>query len=318
MTAASATVHRTALVTGATGFLGSCVSAALLEKDIEVIGLSRGQLTASEKLTSSPSFHLVKADLQDLSAYRHELPSVDAVFHFAGTQPPALSSGDPISSVDPGVKATLAFFLACEEAGVKQITFPSTGGSIYGSVSSGSASEDRLPFPESPYAIEKLALEHFLRFISKRSGIDTRVFRISNPYGPSQVGTRHHGVVARFVDLALAGDVLNIYGDGEERRDYIHAEDVARVVVDTSSRPARHDVYNLGTGVSTSLDQLVGTIEKVLGTHLEINKTQIRAGDVSDVSLDVSRIEADFGPLDLTDIEAGIVSVVEARKGTAS
>ena len=306
-------LNHTAFVTGATGFLGRSLVSELLARQHRVIGLARSRASLPQEFLASQLFTFIEGDIAAPETYRSALRTADSVFHFAGTQTPSLSAEDPLVSVDPGIKSSLIFFLECETARITQIGFPSTGGAIYGSHHIEPATEAHSPHPESPYAIEKLSLEHYLHFICHRSGIRERIYRITNPYGIDQRGTRHHGVIARFVKLAMNNEPLVIYGDRETSRDFIFVDDVSRIVVDLMDCDEAFGVLNVGSGISTTLDDLVHILENILDRQLDVTYVDRRVGDTSTTQVDTRKLQGIIPHLELTSLDDGLRKVIAAR-----
>jgi UDP-glucose 4-epimerase len=199
---------------------------------------------------------------------------------------------------------------ACVAAGVRRVVFASTGGAIYGEVPPGTkATERTVPAPGSPYAIHKLAVEQLLSVYRKHRGLETRILRYANVYGPRQDPHGEAGVVAIFFASALEGRPLRVNGmretgDGGCVRDYVYVGDVARMNVLALSGAVTEPVANVGTGVPTTTAELARAVLVVTACDVPLSNAPPRAGDLGVSLLDPTLPERYLGKL--TPIETGL------------
>lgn len=290
------------IVIGANGFLGSSLVDALVSRGHEVTAFdrfSRGPATSSATRT-------IAGDFLDSDSVARAVEGHDAVFHFLSTTTPASADGNPVGDATENVVPSIRLLQACVAAGVGTVHFASTGGAIYGDHDAAALSESMLPQPVSPYAIGKLAIEGYLAYFSRRHGLDSVSYRISNPYGPRQLADRSQGVIPTFLRHAREGRPLQVLGDGSSVRDYIHADDAIRMIVEVVDRPREHSVYNIGSGVGTSVSELLGTVERVTGIVPTVEYLPEPATFVHRSVLDTSRYAGEFGAVEMRSLDEGI------------
>ena len=207
--------------------------------------------------------------------------------------------------------ATIRFLDACAKAGVKKVVFLSSGGTVYGREHTGICREEEEAFPITSYGVQKLAIEKILYLYREMYGLDYRIVRLSNPYGPWQRPNGVQGAVTTFTYRALTGTPIEVYGDGSVVRDYIYIDDAVRGILNIAEGQGRSRLYNLGCGEGNTLLDVIEAIEEVLGKKPEVRFLPGRPVDVPVNVLDVSRYEADFGPLSPLPLAEGIRRLAE-------
>lgn len=243
------------------------------------------------------------------SGWREALPmldSVDTVYHLISTTCPTNSNRDVAGEMEENLISTIRFLDACVEAGVKKVVFLSSGGTVYGKQHTGICREEEEAFPITSYGVQKLAIEKMLYLYWEMHGLDYRIVRLSNPYGPYQRPNGVQGVVSTFTYRALAGQSIEVFGDGSVVRDYIYIEDAVEGILKIAEQPGRYRLYNLGCGQGHTVMDVIGAIEKVLGRKPEVIFRPGRPVDVPVNVLDVSRYEEDFGKPSTAGLEEGI------------
>jgi UDP-glucose 4-epimerase len=234
------------------------------------------------------------------------IAGADYVFHLISTTNPATSIHDPFIDIDTNLRGSVELFSLCAEAGVKRVIFLSSGGTVYGDINSESIDETTLPAPQSPYAIGKLAIEHYLRYFKSTHELDYIVFRVANPYGPGQNIMGKQGVVPIFMHKVLEKEPLTIFGDGEMVRDYFYINDLAKLIAGSYHQPHRHDTYNLGSGTGTTVNRLVEAIEKCAGYPVEKHSEPTPATYVHKSVLNIDRFVNEFQIKPTTSLEEGL------------
>ncbi len=292
------------LVVGGNGFLGSHVVDQLVERGHEVTVFDR--FTSPQPLYTGAGVRRITGDFSRADDLRGALRGQEYVFHFLSTTTPATADNDPSRDVRTNVADSVGFFELAVEAGVSRIHFASTGGAMYGDVLDTSIAETAVPAPVSPYAIGKLAIEGYLRYFHRRHGLESVSYRISNPYGPRQHPDKKQGVIPIFLHRIAEGRSLEVFGDGSMVRDYIYVGDVARMITETVGRPARHAVYNVGSGVGVSLNEIVRLAGAVTGRTPEVEHRPQPTTFVDRVVLDTARFTAEFGVSPSVPLEEGI------------
>lgn len=292
------------LVIGANGFLGSHLVDAFSALGHEVTAFDRF-------LRQAPRFDptkaaVLKGDFLDNRDLARAVAGQDEVFHFLSATTPITAQHDPTIDVRVNITQSIQLFAECARARVKRIHFASTGGAVYGVSAKAPLIEDRSPQPKSPYAIGKLALEHYLEYFRLEAGLDYRVLRISNPYGPRQAPDRSQGLIPIALRRILSGQPLTQFGDGSMVRDFIYVEDLTRMIRDTLEREGRHRTYNLGSGVGTSVSEVFALLRDITGRDFAVVRRSAPATFVNRAVLDISRFTADFGEPSIRSLREGI------------
>ena len=252
------------LVTGGAGFIGSHMAKRHLADGHRVVIVDDLSSGRRERLPAAARF--VQADIAetDLEPLLRE-QGIAFISHHAAQIDLRHSVADPIGDARANIIGSLKLFEAMRRAGTRHVLFSSTGGAIYGEPEGGKpATESHPTNPISPYGCAKLSIEKYMHYYRVVHGLQTQVFRYANVYGPWQDGTGEAGVVAIFSEAMLGARPLKINGNGEQTRDYVYVGDL----VEAASRAARSDksgVWNLGTGVETSVNRLFAALAAEYG-----------------------------------------------------
>jgi UDP-glucose 4-epimerase len=228
---------------------------------------------------------------------------------------PATAEGDPTLDIRTNITSSVELFAACAAAGVGKIFFASSGGTIYGDQDRQVFREDDVTLPVSPYAIGKQAIEGYLRYFRRTHGLESTTFRISNPYGPRQNPLKRQGVIPIFLRRVAEGQPLTVFGDGSMIRDYLYVADLAEMIAEVVTTGAQHDLYNLGSGVGTTISEVVRTIQQVVGREVPVEYLPRPATFVDHVVLGVERFESEFSTRATTDLETGVRRTWEEMTG---
>jgi UDP-glucose 4-epimerase len=295
------------LVTGGAGFIGSHMAKRHLADGHRVVvvdDLSSGRV---ERLADAKAARFVKADIAstDLEPLLRE-EKIDFISHHAAQIDLRHSVADPIGDARANVIGGLMLFEAMRRAGVRHVLFSSTGGAIYGEPEGGRPAPETHPTnPVSPYGCAKLSIEKYMHYYRVVHGFQTQVFRYANVYGPWQDGTGEAGVVAIFSEAMLGSRALKINGDGEQTRDYVYVGDL----VEAATRAARSDksgVWNLGTGVETSVNRLFALLAKEFGYTQSPPHVPPPAGEQKRSVLGSTHVRKDFDLPPWTRLEDGL------------
>lgn len=292
------------LVIGGNGFLGSHVVDALRRRGHGVAAFDRFGVQPVQ--VEESDVELIAGDFLNAADVRAAVAGRDVVLHFLSTTDPVSAEDDPTLDIRTNVMASVELFSACADAGVQRVGFASTGGAIYGDQERSVFREDDVTVPVSPYAIGKLAIEGYLRYFRRKRGLHSTSFRISNPYGPRQNPAKRQGVIPIFLRNVALGRPLQVYGDGSMIRDYLYVGDMAEMIADAVSVGTVDELYNLGSGTGTSLDELVAMVARVTGTQPAVVRLPTPPTFVDHVVLDTARFTAEFGPRQLTSLEEGM------------
>lgn len=291
------------LVIGGNGFLGSHVVDALAADGHEVTVFDRFSAGVS---FVSPGVRKIAGEFLNSADMRGALKGQQLVFHFLSTTTPASAENDPMLDVRTNIAASIELFEAAVDADIERLTFASTGGAIYGDHDQLVLDESVVPLPVSPYAIGKLAIEGYLRYFRRKFGLSSVSLRISNPYGPRQRPNKRQGVVPIFLHNALAGVPLTVFGNGSMVRDFIFAEDAARMIAATAGRESAHDTYNLGSEEGHTVSEVLEVVRAVTGRDIEVVSRPLPPTFVERVVLDTSRYREEFGVLPTVPLEDGV------------
>ena len=261
-------------MTGGAGFIGSHVTDALLARGDEVHVLDSLATGSREKVPGGAELHV--GDIRSDTAALFDELRPELCFHLAAQADVGTSVERPEYDAEVNVLGTLRVLEAARANGT-HVVFSSTGGAIYGECN-GPAAEDVPRRPISPYGISKLAGEEYVGGWNRLFGTHHVSLRLANVYGPRQEPRLEGGVVAIFMDRIAAGDETTIFGDGEQTRDFIYVGDVVRAVL----AAAEHEggIYNVGTGVETSVNELHAVCRRVTGDERQPNYAEPRPGDV--------------------------------------
>src|SRR4051812_1914066 len=279
---------RRVLVTGGAGFIGSTVADLFLSErwQVDIIDdLSSGK---RRNIPAGATFH--QTDIRsDETAKLVASEPFDAIVHLAAQIDVRRSVDDPQYDASVNILGSLNILEALRKSGrgpKTRVAFSSTGGAIYGDLVKPPNREVTPKDPDSPYAIAKLAVEHFLAYYRRVHKFDTVAVRFGNVYGPRQDPHGEAGVIAIFCGRILGGKPLTIFGDGTATRDYVHVADVAAAIfrVSTGPLPAAgvldDRAYNVGTGVATSVNDLAKMLLATSGANVPVEHAAARPGEL--------------------------------------
>ena len=293
-----------AIVTGGAGFIGSHVVDLLVGRGDEVVVLD--DLSHGKPENVNPAAELVVADIRDRQsveeAFREARP--EACLHLAAQADVRVSIARPDFDGEVNVLGTIRLLEAAREQGTR-IVFASTGGAIYGECAE-PAPETRRPEPLSQYGTSKLAGEEYLGTYNRLYGSEHTALRYGNVFGPRQDPHGEAGVVAIFLGLLARGEAPHIFGDGTQQRDYVYVGDVAAVTVAALERPA--GVFNVGTGVATSVLDLFEACRRASGVDVEPVFDPPRLGELQRSVLDAGLAERELGFRATTSFDDGIAA----------
>lgn len=305
------------LVTGGAGFIGSHIVNRLLSDDFEVTvvdNLNTGRLENIEH-NDRQNFHFVKGEVQDFNLAREVLKDIDVVLHEAALTNVTSSFEDPLKTHDVNVTGTLNLLKNCVDTKVKRFIFASSA-SIYGETDVLPIVEEVTPKPLSPYAVTKLAAESYVRLFFKAYGLETVCLRFFNVYGPKQQPSAYSGVISIFINRALQGQSLLIYGNGHQTRDFVNIQDVVDAnMLTLTSKNAVGEVFNIATGTATSINQLAKTISQILGKEsLTIDYMNSRPGDIKASYADISKARRILGYSPKITLKEGLAKLIDWYK----
>ncbi|ANN69089.1 NAD-dependent epimerase/dehydratase family protein [Bordetella bronchialis] len=278
------------LVLGAGGFLGTNLCNSLYGRAKAVKGFGRRGLFRCDA-----AVEWVGEEFLDGAQLQAAVEHCDVVFHLLGTTTPSSADADKLADLSHNVGGTLQLLEFCRQAGVRRVIFVSSGGTVYGRPTIVPTPESALPQPISAYGISKLSIERYLALYEHCYGLEQRVLRVANPYGPYQWAQRNQGAIAMFMRRALAHRPVHIWGDGSTVRDYLYVEDVVSALIASIAHEGPSRVFNIGSGVGRSLIEIVAAIERVSGVPLPIEFENDRPIDVPTNVLDIGLAATEMG-----------------------
>jgi len=257
------------LITGAAGFLGSALANRLAREGHAVRALD--DCSTGDPAVLSPEVHFTRGDVNDRPKLWTLLQDVDCVYHLAARVLVPESVLYPREYNLVNVGGTVTLMEAMRDVGVRRVVFISSG-AIYGEQPVQPLRENMAPNPRSPYAVSKLAAEYYVRTIGSLWGIETVCLRVFNAYGPGQHLPPVHGpVILNVLRQARLSGTLVLHGDGNQTRDYVYINDVVDGMVAAASAPnINQQIINVGSGVETSVRELVGLALRMTGAHPEV------------------------------------------------
>jgi UDP-glucose 4-epimerase len=286
-----------AIVTGGAGFIGSHVVDALVARGDEVLVLD--DLSTGKRENVPDGAQLEVVDIREPLADRFE--GTRACFHLAAQVDVRVSVEHPDRDAELNILGTISVLEAARRHGT-QVVLASSGGAIYGECER-PAPEDSPLRPLSPYGVSKLAAEEYLAAYGRLYGTGHVSLRYGNVYGPRQDPHGEAGVVTIFLGRLAAGERALIFGDGRQTRDYVYAGDVAQA---TLAAVGREGVFNVGTGIETSVLELYELCRRVAGSELEPEPAEARLGELQRSVLDASLAERELGWRPAVRLEEGL------------
>ncbi len=304
------------LLLGAAGFIGTNLTIELAKKtedEITLVDRSKAFFKPIVDMNLN-NVRILEADLTVDMDFDSILKEQEVVYHLVSTTVPTTSNQHISQELVSNVVFSANLFEACIRCGVKKVVFVSSGGTVYGKEVDCPLKEKTATNPISSYGVQKITIEKLLYLYRYMYGLDYRIIRLANPYGPYQRPNGVLGAVTTFTYKALKGDEITVYGDGSVVRDFIYIDDAIRAIMKIVNGENKHRTFNLGCGYGTSIKQVLETIEKALGIKLNVSYLEGRKVDVPVNYLDISRYEKYYGALNPISLEDGIRKTVDFMK----
>lgn len=290
------------LVTGGTGFIGSHVCDALLQRGHLVRVFSRKHEQFRSPL-AGVEYYL--GDMADTFYLSEAMSGVDAVIHLISSTVPGTSNIDPVADINFNLAGTVRMLELMRQTGPRRIVFLSSGGTVYGEPSHVPVAEDEPLKPLCSYGVTKVAIEHYLGMYAFLYGIEPVVLRASNPFGPRQGRLGIQGLVASFLNRIVAGKPLTVWGDGEVVRDYFYVSDLADLCA-LAVESQETGIFNAGSGHGTSINQMIELIGRATQQEPEVRYEPQRKFDVRETYLDIGKAGKVFGWRPVVNLEQGL------------
>jgi UDP-glucose 4-epimerase len=289
---------KTALVTGGAGFIGSHLVDRLVAEgyDVKVIDdLSTGQLANIAGHVEAGSVEFLKGDIRDPTLVKEAMQGVDVVAHLAALTSVPFSMKNPDLVYDVNLSGSLNLIFAAIKAGVGRFVFASSC-AVFGDTTILPVTETAEFKPISPYAESKLAIERCLRGFSNRGALDSVILRFFNVYGPRQGLSEYSGVITKFLDRCNSRQPLLIFGDGSQTRDFVNVADIVEGIYSALTLSGiQGEVFNLGTGKPTSVNELAHVVLDLTGAGVGIRYEPARLGEIKESYADISKAKRLLG-----------------------
>jgi nucleoside-diphosphate-sugar epimerase len=287
------------LVTGGAGFIGSSIVRAALAKGDRVRVVDNFFSGKRENLAEvAKDIELVEGDIRDEATLEKVLKGIEVVFHEAAIPSVPRSLVEPIANHEANATATLKLLFQAKKSGVRRVVYAASS-SAYGDTPTLPKLESMRAAPLSPYAVSKLAGEHYCQVFATAYDLETVCLRYFNVFGARQdPKSEYAAVIPRFVTAALAGEGVTIYGDGEQSRDFCYIDNTVEANLQASTAPADKAsgrVFNVACGAATTLNEVVKLISEITGKPLSAKYEPGRVGDVKHSLADIAEARTRLG-----------------------
>ena len=312
------------LITGGAGFIGSNLirymlkNTSFIDKIIILDNLHSSNVIYIKDLLKYRKIKFIKGDIRDKSVLSECLNDVDVVVHLAALIDVEESFRDPFIYEDVNSRGTLSLLYSSVKNRVSKFIYASSA-AVYGDIEKIPVREDECCHPISPYAVTKLLGEYYCNVYSREYGIECTVLRFFNVYGPGMAMSAYRGVIYNFLINALRGLPLTIFGSGDQMRDFIYVDDVAKsIILSMQNRIGGFQVYNVGTGIGISISSLAQMVSRIMREDIKIKYMSPRKGDIKKSVADISRISAEVGFFPSIKLSEGLIKTLEYLKNMFS
>lgn len=305
------------IILGAAGFIGKNLARNLVEEkgvNLTLVDKCKSYFDDLSDLKKD-NIQIKESSLDNSTNFDDLLKNQDIVYHLVSTVVPATSNQHITSDIETNVLFSSKLFDSCIKNKIKRVIFISSGGTVYGKEGTSPLSEDTPTHPISSYGVQKITIENLLYLYNYMYGLDYRIVRLANPYGPFQRPNGILGAVTTFTYKALKDEVITVYGDGSVVRDYIYIDDAVEAILKIANTSLNEKIFNLGSGSGTSLMEVLNIIKKVTGKELRVEFKEGRQADVPINYLDMSRYERTFGKKQMISLEEGIQKTAAFLEG---
>lgn len=280
---------RSAIVFGGGGFIGTNLCRRLVSSGFKVRAFGRRRLFPD----ALPDVEWVNGDISDISAVTRALEPGSIAYHLIHSVLP--HAVQQITAETLETAPTRQLLEACHSVGTIRVVFVSSGGTVYGNAAQIPTTEDAPTAPFTPYGRSNLAIEQCLALQRQQHGLEYRVLRAANPYGPFQTANKQQGVIAALIKNALRGNEIDIWGDGSVIRDFVYVDDLANALLLAASDRSPYRVFNIGSGRGRSLREVIAMIENALQKPIKINWQPGRPSDIPVSVVAIARAKKEFG-----------------------
>ena len=305
------------LVTGGAGFIGSHLCEELVRRGHRVRVVDSLITGKRRNLDHIPEVDFIQGDLADEAVAARAVEGMQFVLHQAAIPSVPRSVADPVTSHRANVDASLNLLVAARDAGVRRVVYAGSS-SAYGNTAAQPKCEDMRADPLSPYALQKLVAEQYCQLFTRLYGLETVTIRYFNVFGPRQdPSSPYSGVISLFATALLERRQPTIYGDGEQTRDFTYVANVVDGVLRACDASGiAGEVINVATGGRISLNDLLRTMNQIVGSNVSPVYVSPRAGDVRDSQADISKARRLLNYVPLVDFEEGLRRTIEWCRST--
>lgn len=297
------------MILGAAGFIGTNLTIELAKnKSNHIILVDRNlNFFKSIKSFAFDNVEYRQSELNYDCNFDELLSGVDTVYHLVSTTVPSTSNQHISQELMGNVIFSSNMLDACVQCGIKKVVFMSSGGTVYGKEMDCPLKEKTATNPISSYGIQKITIEKLLYLYRYLYGLDYRIIRLANPYGPYQRPNGVLGAVTTFTYKAIKGEEITVYGDGSVVRDFIYIDDAVRAIIKIVNGESKHRTFNVGCGYGTSIKKVLETIQESLQVELRVTYKPGRKVDVPSNYLDIGRYEKYYGVLNPISLSEGVL-----------
>ncbi len=282
---------------------------ALLRRNDAVVIADRSPIKEAPPDVNAALLSFVRCDLASAD-WDSLLRDGDVVHHYACSTIPKTANDDPLGDLDVNVRGSVRLLEALRRRHGTRLVFPSSGGTVYGPLRHAPVPEDHPLDPITIYGVSKVAIEKYLGFYRGIHHLDLRIARLANPYGVGQDPRGKQGAATTFLNLAMADEAIEVWGDGSVVRDYIHIADTVAgllAVVDAAPVPfSDHPIFNIGSGKGVSIREMLALLEDRLGRAIRVRYLPSREFDVATNVLDIERARLILGWSPRLEFSAGM------------
>lgn len=298
---------------GAAGFIGTNLTVRLAQEPTNHITIIDKEKIFFKDIVD---MHLANveigiADFSNDMNFDKYLKNQDIIYHLVSTTVPATSNKNIFQELSTNIGFSVNLLEACVRCNVQKVVFVSSGGTVYGRKVICPISEETILNPINAYGLQKVTVEKLLYLYNYMYGLDYRIIRFANPYGPFQRPNGIQGVVTTFTYRAIKNETIFVYGDGSVVRDYIYISDAIDAMLNIVNGDAPYKIFNIGCGYGTSINDVLNIIKNVIGKDLHVVYMSGRTVDVPENYLDISRYECYYGKLNCSSLEHGICKTAE-------
>ena len=304
------------IILGAAGFIGTNLAMKLSEDSNNVLTLVDKKIEYFENIKRMKLNNIIikESNLGFDDNYDEIIKDNDVLYHLISTTYPTTSNKYISQELISNVVLSSNLFDACVRRGIKKVIFISSGGTVYGKEFGCPLSEITPTNPITSYGVQKITIEKLLYVYNYIYGLNFKIVRLANPYGPYQRPNGLLGAVSTFTYKALKKEEIIVYGDGSIIRDFIYIDDAIRAITNIANGKCDYHIFNIGSGYGTSIKEVLEIIENSLRIPLNVKFMEKRSVDVPINYLDISRYETNFGKLNPISLDKGILRTADFMK----